>query len=118
MSDEQEKLEKALEFANYRITVQNQKHVLKTRAIELLTYYHNGGTFNITHEFMGFIGSLIANDHTSLPLLDSNNNPIMVEDLQEFYEEMLGQYMEVVNEYWKEYEELKTKRNVKSVVNV
>ena len=33
-------IEKALEFANYRITVQNQKHVLKTRAIELLTYYH------------------------------------------------------------------------------
>jgi len=41
------RLTKALEFANYRITINNQQAQLKAKTQNLLSYSINGGTFTI-----------------------------------------------------------------------
>ena len=42
-----ERLEKALEFANYRQTLFNQKKILQDNCEAQLSYAYNGGTFKI-----------------------------------------------------------------------
>ena len=46
------KLEQALEFANYRQTLANQKQILKDRCATQLNYAYNGGLFTIDNALM------------------------------------------------------------------
>ena len=38
-----ERLEKALDFANYMTTLNNQKRVAKENFMKIMSYYFNGG---------------------------------------------------------------------------
>ena len=49
------KLQTALEFSNYRQTLNNQKEVLKAKTESLLSYSINGGTFTIDRELITFV---------------------------------------------------------------
>ena len=53
------KLQTALEFSNYRQTLNNQKEVLKAKTESLLSYSINGGTFTIDRELITFVKVLI-----------------------------------------------------------
>ena len=50
-----ERLHKALEFANYRQTFFNQKQILKNKSQALLSYSTDGGTFKVTQELIAFV---------------------------------------------------------------
>ena len=52
-----ERLEKALEFANYRQTLFNQKKILQDNCEAQLSYAYNGGTFKIDQTLIAFINS-------------------------------------------------------------
>ena len=111
------KLTKALEFANYRVTLNNQQKVSKERCEMLLTYSSNGGTFTIDRTLLVFCKMMLNEDETQAVLLDVYENPIMV-DLQEFYNEISSRYFEAVNEYYIEYEKLKSARKVHKVLDI
>ena len=57
------KLTKALEFANYRITLNNQHAALKAKTQSLLSYSTNGGTFTIDRELITFSKTLMDFGH-------------------------------------------------------
>ena len=109
------RLSKALEFANYRVTLNNQGSALKTQ--NLLSYSLNGGTFTIDLPLLTFCKQLIDLEHTEAVLLDSYTNPIKVE-LKEFYEEILSRWFEVTNDYYVEYEKLRKARKVHKVIDL
>jgi hypothetical protein len=111
------KLQTALEFSNYRQTLNNQKEVLKAKTESLLSYSINGGTFTIDRELITFVKVLIDDKHTDAVLLDIYNHPIAV-DLQNFYAEILSRYFEVTNDYYVEYEKIKKARKVSSVLDL
>ncbi len=111
------KLQTALEFANYRQTLNNQKEVLKARTESLLSYSINGGTFTIDRELITFVKVLIDDKHTDAVLLDVYNHPIAV-DLQNFYSEIMSRYFEVTNDYYVEYEKIRKARKVSSVLDL
>lgn len=111
------KLTKALEFANYRVTLNNQQEALKAKVDMLLTYSVNGGTFTIDQSLITFCKILLDTDNEEAVLLDVYNNPILV-NLQEFYNEILSRYFEATNEYYIEYEKLKTARKVHKVLDL
>lgn len=111
------KLTKALEFANYRITLNNQHHALKAKTQSLLSYSINGGTFTIDRPLITFCKTLLDSGKTSAVMLDIYDNPIKV-DLEDFYSEILSRYFEVTNEYYIEYEKLRKARSVSKVVDV
>jgi hypothetical protein len=111
------KLTKALEFANYRATLNNQQQVLKSKTQSLLSYSINGGTFTINRELLTFCKLLLDDKKKQAVLLDIYDNPIQV-DLREFYDEILSRYFEVTNDYYAEYEKLRKARKVHKIVDI
>lgn len=111
------KLNRALEFANYRATLNNQQQVLKTKLQAALSHSVNGGTFNIDRTLISFVKALINEGHQDAVLLDIYENPIRVE-LEDFYEEVLSRYFEATNDYYAKYEKLRKARKVSSVLDI
>jgi len=112
------KLTKALEFSNYRQTLNIQHNNLKSKVQTLLTYSINGGSFNIDLPLITFVEMLIKKENDSVVLLDVYNNPIEITDLKDFLEEILSRYFEATNEYYAEYSKLKQSRKVHKLVDL
>ncbi|MDA8842190.1 hypothetical protein N9N08_00760 [bacterium] len=110
-------LTKALEFANYRVTLNNQQSQLKAKTQSLLSYSINGGTFTIDVSLINFCKNLVEEKQESVVLLDIYKNPIKI-DVASFYEEIRSRYFEVTNEYFIEYEKLRKARKVHKVLDL
>lgn len=113
----QEQLQKALEFANYKQTFSIQRKILKEKMQAKLTYGFNGGLFHIDRNLITFVNLLCEKGRTQgVVLLDENENPILVEDLEAFKEEIFSRYFEVTNEYLEQYQKLKKSRSVEKLL--
>ena len=112
-----EKLTKALEFANYRSTLNNQRAILRARAESLLSYSIDGGTFTIDPGLISFVKLLRDEGMETAVLIDIYSNPISV-DLEDFYTEILSRYVEATNDYHAEYGKLSKARTIKSILDI
>lgn len=113
----QEKLKQALDFSNYQHTFSIQRKILKEKSESKLTFGFNGGLFYIDNSLLTFVDMLCNNGRTSgVVILDSNKNPILIEDLISFKDEIFNRYFEVSNEYFEEYQKLKKSRSVEKLV--
>ncbi len=113
----QEQLKKALEFANYKQTFSIQRKILKEKVEAKLTYGFNGGLFHIDRNLLTFVEVLCNNNRVSgVVLLDSNENPVLIEDLVAFKDEIFSRYFEVTNEYFEQYQTLKKSRSVEKLL--
>ena len=112
-----EQLKKALDFSNYQQTFSIQRKALKEKLNSKLTYGFNGGLFKIDRALIVFVDSLCNNNRTSgVVLLDSNENPVLVEDLLAFKDEIFSRYFEATNEYYEQYTTLKKSRSVEKLL--
>lgn len=115
----EENVKKALEFANYQQTLTIQRKVLKEKVEAKLTFGHNGGIFKITHSLIAFVQMLIDRGRVSgVPLVDENYNPILIDNLEEFRDEMLDRYFSSVQDYYEKYQDLKKHRSVEKLVDL
>jgi len=112
------RLTQALEFSNYRLTLNSQLQKLKLRTENLLIFAKNGGMFNVDQTLICFLSYLKSNGQESANLLDNKNNPIHIENVDEFLSDITTRYFEVTNDYLREYQKIKKARNVKSIVNL
>lgn len=113
-----QQLKDALDFANYQQTFSIQKKVLKERISAKLTYGFNGGLFRIDRTLLTFVDMLCSKDRTSgVILLDANENPVLVDDLTEFSEEIFRRYFEVTNEYFEQHQQIKKSRSVEKLIS-
>jgi hypothetical protein len=114
----QEDLQKALDFSNYRHTFSIQRKTLKEKIAARLTYGFNGGIFKIDRDLLTFVQVLETNGRTEgVVLLDSNENPVLIEDLSTFKDEIFDRYFSATNEYFEEYQKLKKSRSVESLIS-
>ena len=114
-----DQLKQALEFSNYRQTFSIQRRTLQEKIDAKLTYGHNGGIFKIDRELINFVQFLLENDRISgIPLIDSNNNPILIDDLKIFKDEITDRYFSSTLEYYEQYQELKKSRSVEKLINL
>ena len=111
-----ERLEKALKYANYKVTLSNQKENLKTELYEKLVIGINGGLFNITPELISF-AAMLSEKTDSAVMIDKNNNPVLIEDLSDFVDEIISRYIEATNFYHQEYEKLRKARSVSKLID-
>ena len=111
-----ERLAKALEASNYRITLNIQRENSKLKLKNHLVISQNGGIFKINQDFISFIYAL-SQSKTSAIILDSNENPVKIDDLESFYEDVLSIYQEGMNEYLVEFEKFKKLRTTSKVVD-
>jgi hypothetical protein len=114
-----DQLKKALDFSNYRQTFSLQQKLLKEKNEANLTYGHNGGIFKINQSLITFVDCLCNSGRTAgVVLLDSNNNPILVENLIEFKEEILDRYFTSTLEYYEQFQKLKKSRSVEKLLDL
>lgn len=114
----EERLSKALEFANYRQTLNTQLHKIRVRTEGLLMISKNGGTFKVNQELICFLDLLQRRGIRQAPLLDINNSPIQIDDVEKFLDEVSSRYFEVSNDYLREYETVRKSRNVKTILDL
>lgn len=112
------RLEQALEYANYKVTVFQQKENLKLRLENMLTLAHNGGIFRVSDTLISFVDTLLRRDITEVTLIDSRGNPVKVSDLKAFQDEAFTKYFEATNEYQVEFDKLRKARSVKQVTDL
>jgi hypothetical protein len=112
-------LKQALDFANYRQTFSIQQRTLKEKIEAKLTYGHNGGIFKIDRILIVFVQMLIDQGRTQgVPLLDANDNPIMINDLLAFKDEIVDRYFTSTLEYYEQQESLKKSRSVEKLLDL
>ena len=115
----EEQLKKALEFSNYRQTFSIQRRLLKEKIEAKLTIGQNGGIFKIDRSLITFVQMFIDQGRTeNVPLIDSNDNPIMIEDLEKFRDDIFDRYYDTTLEYYQEFQELKKSRSVEKLLDI
>ena len=113
-----ERLTKALDISNFMVTLNNQRRLLKEQYAENLIYYYNGGQFSITQQLISFCQSLIMRDQEETILVDDNNTPVQIADLEDFTNSLVSKYFEASNVYLTEYNKLKKNRSVESIMDI
>lgn len=114
-----EQLKKALDFSNYRQTFSIQRKTLKEKIDAKLTFGHNGGIFKIDRTLLTFVEMLCSKGRVQgVVLLDTNDNPIIVENLETFKEEIFDRYFTSTIEYYEQYQELKKSRSVEKLLSL
>ena len=110
-------LKAVLDFANYQQTFSIHKKILKERTAAKLMYGFSGGLFAIDRNLLTFVEMLCAKGRVSgIVLLDSNENPILIENLEVFRDEIFGRYFEATNEYFQEFDKIKKSRSVEKLI--
>jgi hypothetical protein len=112
-----ERLEKALDFSNFMVTMNNQKRLLKEKYFEDLLYYTNGCQFSVTKELITFVGLLVDKGVEEAVLTDDNDIPTNISNLETFYDDILDVYFTASNNYFAEYEKIKSNRSVEKLVD-
>jgi hypothetical protein len=112
-------LKQALDFSNYRQTLAIQRKTLKEQMAGKLTYAKNSGIFKIDRTLITFVQMLIDQGRESgVILLDSNDNPILIEDLTAFKDEIFDRYFSVTLEYHEKFQKIKSSRSVEKLLDV
>lgn len=115
---EDSRLSQALEFANYRQTLNNQLQKTKIKTEGALTISKNGGIFKIDQQLICFLDYISRIGVKTATLLDNNNSPINVDDIESFLKEITVLYFEITNDYFIECQQIKKARSVKSVLQI
>lgn len=114
-----ERIEKAFAVANYMATLSNQRRIILEEFNQSLVYYSNGGTFKVGPELINFTKLALDLGHNAdVPFLDANNLPIIIPNVQEFFDEVIALYFGQLNAYSAKYAEIKSKRKVGDIVEI
>ena len=113
-----DKLKEALEFSNYRLTLNNQKQNLIQRMNIQLTIGYANAMFTSTLELINFVQHLIDKQVEQFIFLDDNKNPVLVTTLADFHLKLFSAYAEALNEFYNDYEKIKKQRTTKGLVGL
>ena len=113
-----DKLKEALEFSNYRLTLNNQKLNLKQRMNTMLTIGYSNSMFTATLELINFVQHLIDRKVEQFVIIDDNDNPILITALEDFHIKLFSAYTEALSEYYNSYEKIKRQRDTKGLVGL
>jgi len=114
-----ERIEKAFGVANYMATLSNQRRILLEEYNQKLVHYVNGATFKITPDLINFTKTVLDLGYTEdVAFVDSNNFPVIVSDVQQFFDTIVQIYFESTNEYAVRYAGIKSKRKISDIVEL
>jgi len=113
-----QRLEKALDFSNTMKTFNLNKNNLKVKTQNLLSYSTAGGSFTVNQSLISFMNFVVSSGKTEISLLDKNDIPIHIDDTDLFLNEVSSLYFEVVNDYYNEYQKLRSSRKIEKVLEI
>jgi hypothetical protein len=112
------KLEEALDFSNFRFTLNTRKQNLRLRMKSMLTVGYNNTIFSASIELINFSKLIMDSGNEQYVFMDDNDNPIMIKDVKDFHARLLGAYTAAVNEFYMENEQLKKLRSTKQLAGL
>ena len=113
-----QRLEKALDFSNTMKTFNLNKNNLRIKTQNLLSYSTAGGSFTVNQSLISFMNFVVSSGKTEISLLDKNDIPIHIDDTEKFLDEVSSLYFEVVNDYYNEYQKLRSSRKIEKVLEI
>ena len=113
-----ERLAKALEFSNFLETQNNQKRIFLAQYKENIIHYTHGNKFTVTQELINFCHTLSCIYPIRAVILDDNNIPVIINDINEFTKELIGVYVFASRKYAADYETIKQNRSVHGLVDL
>ncbi len=111
-----DRLERALDFSNFRLTLHNQKQSVKQRAENMLQVQYGNSLFKADQTLITFVQAMKAEGYTPFVVSDVHDNPVQIEDSEIFLEKLISAYASAMNEYIISHEKIKKARNIKRLV--
>jgi len=111
------RLEQALEFSNFRMILATRQENLKLLMKNKLMLSYEGGLFKIDKDLISFIGTLLEKGESEFIFLDSNDIPIQVTKLEDFYIQVIEKYKLALKQYHQSYQKLSEARDIRKVIN-
>lgn len=113
-----ERLQKALEFSNYNLTIVNQKNNIKNRVNQLKIVHYDGGVFVADQLLITFLKTMIDLEHEEFVVIDSKENPINIKKPKTFLEEVVSTYVTATNTYQTEWDKIKKLRSIDKIMEM
>jgi hypothetical protein len=110
------RLQEALDFSNYRLTLSTQIENLKIKLASDLLVTHANGIFTASMERINTVDR-IRTAYVDFPVIDDNGIPIHIPNLNEFYTLLFNTYTSAMLSYSSEYRKLAQARNIKKIVD-
>lgn len=111
------KLNEALAFANYRLTLQVQRQNIEARVEAALLVSYNGAIFKATQTLINFVALRVTRSE-SLLVEDNSNNVIAIEDGNQFLKTLLDAYDSAMQLKQDEQKRLKSARTTAKIVGL
>lgn len=111
------KLNEALAFANYRLTLQVQRQNIEARVEASLLVSYNGALFKATQQLINFVGLRTIRGEQIL-VEDNSNNVIAIEDGNAFLKVLLDAYDSSMQLKQQEQNRLKSARSTAKIVGL
>lgn len=111
-----QRLNDALEFSNYRLTLANHKKNLRLRAEALQVVSHAGGMFRADTALITWLDLVIRSGAEQYVLIDQNDQPVLITDLAVLKDRLFDAYTKSMNLLHVEYEKIKRARTVQKIV--
>lgn len=112
-----ERLKSALDLSRLIETSSNAKRISYEKFKERTIFYKNGGRFDITKELISFCKTMVDLNQETIVLLDSDNDPIIIENLKDFLNEIVTVYTEASNLYITEIKKINGQKTVNGLIN-
>jgi hypothetical protein len=110
-------LDTVLALAKFQTTLKQQREVLVAEFQDACIVAYNGGLFKITPEFLaGLELRLRHTDSKELWVIDRNQSSVRIADAAQFIAESIKTYNQAAQVYGEAWYKLRTRRNVKSII--
>jgi hypothetical protein len=110
-------LDTVLELAKFQTTFKQQREVLVAEFQDACIVAYNGGLFEITPEFLaGLELRLKHSESKELWVVDRNQASVRVADVEQFIADSVTAYNQAAQIYGEAWYKLRTRRNVKSII--
>lgn len=113
-----EDLQDILSYRNTLRTFNLNKKVMQDKVSTALIHHENGGSFDITQEFIGFLNYAMQTNKKTIIILDRNNLPIKINDIGELLETVSCKYFEAVNDFYIQYEQLRSSSKIEIALEI
>lgn len=110
------RLQEALDFSNYRLTLSTQLDNLKIKLQNDLLVTYQNAVFVASKESILFCNHLTQQDIKQFPFEDINGRPVMIDDVEKFKRLLDTIYRRSMVDYYNEYTAISKARNIKKVV--
>jgi hypothetical protein len=103
------RLKQALDLSTSLEMLANQRALALSKYQQTQILYYNGGTFVADLPLLSAV-SILKTLEIEHIIVDSNNSPILISDIEEFYFLVQSRIIEANRQYYTEFEELKKVR--------